>query len=99
MAPMLCQHQLGSDMKAAVKELMSQDGTRKVQIFRRDDGSFGFESWRFSDEPLEGCWIPDGRYAEHVAPTQEIAEREARSRVDWLREAGSDELRERGTFE
>src|SRR5262245_6541667 len=72
-------------MKAIVKELLSPDGKRKLQVFRRDDGSFGFESLQFSDEPLEMCWIPHGRLSECFAPTAEIAEREARGRVDWLR--------------
>jgi hypothetical protein len=81
---MLCQREF--DMKAVVKELMSQDGARKVQIFRRDDGTFGFDAWRFSDNSLEMCWIPYGQYPECVAPTPEIAEREARGRVEWLRD-------------
>lgn len=77
-------------MKDIVKELLSPDGTRKVQIFQRSDGSFGFKSFRFSDDPLELCWIPHGRYSECFAPTAEAAEREARGRVDWLIPEGED---------
>jgi hypothetical protein len=69
-------------VKQIVKELVASDGTRKVQIFQRDDGSFGFESFRFSDDPLERCWIPHGRYSECFAPSAEAAEFEARGRVD-----------------
>jgi hypothetical protein len=77
-------------MKLIVKELVARDGKRKVQIFRRHDGSFGFDSLRFSEEPLERCWISHGRFSECIAPSPEIAEREARGRVDWLRDEGDD---------
>jgi hypothetical protein len=70
--------------KTIVKELIATDGKRKVQVFRRDDGSYGFESLRLSEEPLEMSWIPYGRFSECIAPSMEIAEREARGRVDWL---------------
>ena len=73
-------------MKEVVSELIARDGKRKIQIFSRDDGSFGFESWRFSDEPSEMCWILDGRYPECIAATRETAEREARGRVEWLKD-------------
>jgi hypothetical protein len=72
-------------MKTVVKEMTSSDGTLKVQIFRRDAGTFGFDQWRFSDEPRELCWIPFGRFSECVAPDQQTAEQEARDRVEWLR--------------
>lgn len=77
-------------MMTIVNELVAPDGKRKVQVFRRDDGSFGFESLRFSEEPLEMCWIPHGRFSECFAPTADIAEREARGRVDWLRDDDDD---------
>jgi hypothetical protein len=77
-------------VKTIVKELVAPDGKRKLLVFRRDDGSFGFESLRFSDEPLEMCWIPHARFSECFAPTAEIAECEARDRVDWLRDEKND---------
>lgn len=77
-------------MKIIVKELVAPDGRRKVQIFRRDDGSFGFEVLRFSELPGERCWIPHGRFSEFFAPNAEIAEREARGRIDWLRDEADD---------
>lgn len=67
-----------------VKKLLADDRRRKVRIFERDDGSFGFEVLRFSDDPLEMCWVPYGRFSECVAPDAETAESEARERVDWL---------------
>jgi hypothetical protein len=77
-------------MKTLINELIAPDGKWKVQIFRRDDGTFGFESLRWSEEPFEMCWIPCGRYSECFTPTAEIAEREARGRVDWLRDSCND---------
>jgi len=77
-------------MWTLVKEIVARDGKRKVNIFRRHDGSFGFESLRFSEEPLEMAWIPHGRFSECIAPSSEVAEREARGRVDWLRDESDD---------
>jgi hypothetical protein len=76
-------------MESVVKELLASDRKRKVQIFRREDGSFGFESLYFSDDPLEQSWIPHGRYSVCFAASVEIAEREARGRVDWLCDEGN----------
>lgn len=80
-------------MDEVIKEIIDTTGKRKVEIFKRNDGSFGFESWQFSDEPLENCWIPYGygRSSACFAADQEIAEREARGRVDWLRDCSEDD--------
>ena len=77
-------------MKTPVHELISPDGKWKVQVFRRDDGTFGFESLRWSEDPLEMCWIPRGRHSGCFTPTAEIAVREAMCRVGWLRDACND---------
>ena len=77
-------------MTSVVKELLSCDGTRKVEIFRREDGSFGFEALRFSEEPPEHCWIPYGRFSECFASEEQTAESEARGRIDWLKNHGDD---------
>jgi hypothetical protein len=73
-------------MKTVVRELVASDGMRKVVLYRRDDGTFGFESLRFSEDSLEKCWIPHGRFSECIASSADIAEREARGRVEWLRD-------------
>jgi hypothetical protein len=65
------------------------DGARRETEspdFPAKDGSFGFEALRFSDEPLEMCWIPDGRFSECFAGDEQTAESEARSRVHWLQD-------------
>ena len=76
-------------MRSVVKELVSADGKRKVEIVQRADGVFGFEAWRFSDEPREQCWIPDGQYSVCLATDAATAEREARGRVYWLKDCDS----------
>ena len=67
-----------------VKEILDAGGKRKVEIFRRPDGSFGFSAWVFSEDPLELNWFPSGRYSECYAPDAGTAESEARGRVEWL---------------
>lgn len=73
-----------------IKELFSCDGTRKVEIYQREDGSFGFGSMYFSDDPREMSWCPLGGFSACYAENASIAEREARGRVDWLREEKDD---------
>lgn len=69
-------------MNVVVKTILSADGPRKIEIFRRPDGSYGFEGYRFSREPFEHCWIPYGFHGCR-ADDASIAEREAMERVDW----------------
>jgi len=61
--------------------------TRRVVVFRRDDGSFGFEEEWFSDEPLEKMWIPFGKYSVCRCDSEERALAEARGRVSWMADA------------
>jgi len=65
-----------------VKTIHDRSGSRRVEIYKRPDGTFGFEEWRFGIE--EQCWRPFGFYSYAVIDTVETAEREARSRVGWL---------------
>lgn len=69
---------------SVVDILTHQSGKLRVIIFQRDDGSFGFEDQKFSDEPLEMCWIPRGRYSESFCDSAARATAEAHGRVDWL---------------
>lgn len=65
-----------------MKTILSADGLRKIEIFRRSDGAYGFEGYRLSRDPLEGCWLPYGFHGCRAADVV-IAEREAMARVDW----------------
>jgi len=69
-----------------VKTLFSPDGRRRVDIYRRDDGLFGFgELARYEGGSLtgDGYWAPLGAYST-ITETAEAAEREARASVAWL---------------
>ncbi len=67
-----------------IKEIYDSSRQYRVVIFRREDGSFGFEDQHFSDYPREHCWIPHGLYSTSFCDTAEKAESEARGRVKWL---------------
>jgi hypothetical protein len=72
-----------------VKTINDRDRKRRVEIYKRSDGSFGFAEWQFGTE--EQSWYPVGRYSHAIIDTLENAEKEARSRVRWL----ADEAEER----
>ena len=71
-------------MRKTVKCLPSPDGKKRVQLFRRDDGSFGFSAQKLATEYPSDAWIPTGRYSECFASDVSAAESEARARVPWL---------------
>ena len=63
---------------------------RRVRVFGSPDGSYSFIEEKFSDEPLEMCWIPQTyRRSQPICSSFEIAMREARGRIEWL--AAADE--------
>ena len=54
-----------------------------VDVFVRDDGSFGYESYR-RDVEDGGRWYPVGHYGTLVFPDPESALSHARKTVGWL---------------
>ena len=74
-----------------VKSILSADGQRRVDIFKRDDGFFGFvELNHYQREEGDNWsspsyWAPAGPPFQSITETIEIAEREARSTIAWLR--------------
>ena len=71
-----------TDTSTVVSTITSADGLRKIEVFERPDGSFGFEGYRFSREPTERCWIPYGFFASRF-DNPVTAENEALERVSW----------------
>jgi hypothetical protein len=79
--------------RQTVKSIASSDGQRRVDIFKRDDGFFGFvELKHYERRPEEGdiwspwsYWAPVGPPFGSIAETLEIAEREARATIAWLK--------------
>lgn len=65
-----------------VKTIHNPQGNRRVELFQRRDGTFGFQEWAYAAD--EGAWLPFGRYSIAVIDTLERAEQEARGRIAWL---------------
>lgn len=61
----------------------SPDGTRCVDLFRRADGTFGFEEYRRDPEDPSG-WAAVGDNVERVFHSRDEAERAAHAAVAWL---------------
>jgi len=59
-----------------------RDGSRRVDIFERSNGTFGFEELAFSQE--EAIWFPVGKYSLAIVDSVDAAVTEARGRVRWL---------------
>jgi hypothetical protein len=71
-----------------VETIWSADKTRRVEIFQRLSGTFGFEEWRYSIDELS--WFSFGSYSESFTETSEAAIREARARVSWATDEQDD---------
>lgn len=69
-----------------IRTLWSTDRKSRVKVFQRADGTFGFLEERYSDDEFEKCWIPYFGQTESFCATEDIAIREATSRVAWLAE-------------
>jgi hypothetical protein len=59
------------------------DGSRCVDIFRRPDGTFGFEEFRRDPEDA-GLWTPVSYFSGKDFKTKEHAIAAAESAVTWL---------------
>lgn len=71
-------------MEKTIKKIfMKSDGTRKVEIFQRENKTFGFEEFEFG--PEENSWFPVGNYSFAIIDSLDNAIREAEDRVSWLR--------------
>jgi hypothetical protein len=66
-----------------LESLETEDGLRCVDLFRRPDGTFGYEEFRRDPEDL-GTWTPV-RFASGLSYSNlEQARISARSAVQWL---------------
>jgi hypothetical protein len=75
-------------MPASVKALTSLENSacdHCVDIFVREDGTFGFEEYRRDPEDVSG-WFPLHRFSHQVFATAEDALADAKSRVAWILE-------------
>ena len=68
-----------------VEIIYSPDRGRRVTIFRRADGTFGFFEEYYSQDRFEDCWIPlFNRHTESYCDSLETVRREVYGRVAWL---------------
>jgi hypothetical protein len=65
-----------------IETLTNRANTRKVEIYRRQDGTFGFEALKFAKE--EDVWIPYGNYSFCICSSAQDAKSEAIGRIEWL---------------
>src|SRR5437868_738327 len=66
------------------------DRSRRVLILWNSDGTFGFREERWSDEPLENCWIPS-RWPNSHCNSVKTAVLEAVGRIKWMAESVPDQ--------
>ena len=69
--------------KRVIESLETPEGDRCVDIFSRDDGSFGFEIYRRDVEALSG-WFPIGGHVERVFEKQSLAHAAAAEIAPWI---------------
>ena len=69
-------------MHEVKRTFVKPDKARKVEIFRRADGTFGFEELKFGQE--EGAWFTIGKYSNAIIDSLDNAIKEAKGRISWL---------------
>lgn len=68
---------------SVLASLQIPEGNRCVDLFRRSDGTFGFEEFRRDPEDL-GTWTPVAYFSDRVFMTEDDAGAAARRAVPWL---------------
>jgi hypothetical protein len=66
-----------------LQSLENFEHDRCVDLFRRDDATFGFESFR-RDHEAKGGWFPVGGFADDVFSDLGSALQSAQRRVPWF---------------
>lgn len=72
-----------AEKNLVLQSVNATDGGRCVDIFRRPDGTFGFEEYRRDVEDSRG-WFAIGGYGDRAFASEDDALRTARARVSWL---------------
>jgi hypothetical protein len=66
-----------------VASFNNPSGDHCVDIFVRDDGTFGFEEYRRDPEDMRG-WFPLHRYSSLVFATEQGALARAKGTIAWM---------------
>lgn len=78
-----------ADQDLKSQTFIDASGKRRCTVFASGDGTYSFLEEKFSDDPSEMCWLPaTSQRSRPICASFEIALREARGRVEWLREVG-----------
>ncbi len=68
-----------------LQSINNADGSLCVDVFRRDDGSIGFEEYRRDPEDPAGGWYPVGGYAGQTYGSVDDALSAATTNVVWFK--------------
>ena len=74
-----------------IQTIAFDDQKRRVVVFQRDDGSFGFDEQHASDNPSKSEWVPVGDHAATRFDAAASALIAARRHVPWLAEVRIDD--------
>jgi hypothetical protein len=66
-----------------IETVVSERGDRKVEIYRRDNGTFGFDEYIWDEEDRAWCQLGGGIHSYAVIDTLERSIAEAKARVSW----------------
>ena len=70
-------------METILQTFYSSDRQRRVVIYGRQNGSFGFREEKWGSEPLEQCWLP-ALTPKSFCDSADTATQEAAGRIPWL---------------
>jgi hypothetical protein len=69
-------------MSIVRKTFTKLDGSRRIEIFERPDGTFGFDELAFGR--AEDAWFPVGAYSTAIVDSLDHAIAEAKGRIVWM---------------
>ena len=81
-----------------MRSIETKDGLRCVDIFARNDGSFGFEEYRRDPEDRSG-WRPTGGFAAVRFNSHSDAMQRARESVGWISEVAAEQSDDGNQYE
>ncbi len=73
-------------MTETVKTITSLDGSCKIVVFQRSEGTFGFDEFYFDEEDQAWCMLGSRQRSYPVVDTLERVLQEILGRVPWARE-------------
>jgi hypothetical protein len=69
--------------RTVLQSLENFEHDRCVDLFQRENGTFGFDSWR-RDPEANGGWFVIGGFADEIFDDPEQALQSARRRIPWF---------------